>query len=153
MTGITNTRHAHLQELRIIAAVRFVAVRAVFHHGRVLPKKWSTALGMTGQAVLVDSALYQLTGIRRAMWVVAAGASDLTLAIGHVRRTLQLRPSHDVALQSQLWLLLLYPFVFCEGGVKARVRGQRDLQLLFNLVAIHARHASRFVRATLPKQM
>jgi hypothetical protein len=84
VTGIAYTRHPQLQELRIIAAMRFVAVRAVFHHGRVFPKEWATALGVAGEAVLVYRALNQLAGIGRAMWVVATGACDLAFPIRHM---------------------------------------------------------------------
>ena len=55
--------------------------------------------------------------------------------------------------QAQLGLLHLHTFVFGKGRVKTRFRGQRDLQFLLDLMAIHASHASGFVGAALPEQM
>ena len=37
VAGIADSRHAHLQQLWVAGAVRFVAVRAIFHDRRVLP--------------------------------------------------------------------------------------------------------------------
>jgi hypothetical protein len=63
MAGIAHTRHAHLKELRVIAAMRFVAIGAVFHNRRVLPEKWTAALRVATQAILVNGALNELAGI------------------------------------------------------------------------------------------
>ena len=78
---------------------------------------------MATDAVLVDRALQQLTRIGAAVRVVATGAGDLALAIGHVRRALQLRPPHLVALQAQFRLRLLGADMFGERRAVARVNG------------------------------
>src|SRR5689334_1060179 len=101
VAGIAHARHAHLQQLRIIASMGLVAVGAVLHHRRVLPQERTTALRMAAQAVLVHCSLDQLARIRRAMRIVAAGARYLALAIRHVRRTLQLGATHLVALEAK----------------------------------------------------
>ena len=107
--------------MRVAAAVRLMAVGAVLHDRRMLPKKWTPAFGMASEAVLVDRALKQLARIRTPVGVVAAGARDLAFAIRHVRGALQLRPTHLVALQAQFRLWLLGADVFGEGCAIARV--------------------------------
>ena len=87
--------------------MRIVAIGAVLHHWRMLPKKWSTPLGVAAVAVLIHRGLEQLRRIGAAVGIVAAGAGDLTLPIRHVGRTLQLRSPHLVALQAQLRLSFL----------------------------------------------
>ena len=119
VAGIAHSRHTHLQELRVVAPVRFVAVRTVLHDGRVLPQEWPSTLRMAGQAVLVDCALYKLAWIRGAMRVVTARARHLAFPVWHVRRPLQLCPSHHMALQTQLRLLLLHALVFGKRGIEA----------------------------------
>ena len=59
---VANPGHPDLEQLRIAAAVRIVAVGAVFHDRRMLPQKWSPAFGVAGEAVLVHRALNQLAG-------------------------------------------------------------------------------------------
>ena len=102
---IADARHAYLQKLRIVAAVRFVAVGAIFEYRRMLPKKRSAAFGVATQAVFVGGRLDQLLGIGRAVRIVAARAGDLPFAVGHMRGTLQLPATHLVALQAQLRLV------------------------------------------------
>ena len=95
---IANARHARLQQLRVAGAVRFMAVRAVLHHWRVLPHEGTAAFGVATQTVFVGGALDELLGIGRSVRIVATGAGHLALAVGHVRRALQLRPAHLVTL-------------------------------------------------------
>jgi len=153
VAGVANARHAHFQELWIIAAVRFVAVGAVFEHRRVLPEERTPAFGMTTQAVFVGGRLDQLLGIRRAVGIVAAGAGDFAFAIGHVRRALQLPAAHLVALEAQFWLSHFYALIIRERLAIARVRRDADMHALLDLVAIHAGDAAGFVRAALPEQV
>src|ERR1700694_3168282 len=70
MTGIAHARHAHLKELRVVAAVGFVAIRAVFHYRRVLPEEGTAAFRVAAQAILINSALNELAGIGRTMRVM-----------------------------------------------------------------------------------
>jgi hypothetical protein len=84
MAGVAYPRHAHLQQLRIVGAVSFVAVCAALYDGRVLPKEWTAPFGMAGQAVFVDGALDQLPWIRRSMGIVAGRTRHLTFPVGHV---------------------------------------------------------------------
>ncbi len=100
VAGIANTRHANFQQLRIIRPMGLMAVRAVFHHRRMFPEKRPTPLRMATQAVFVRCALDELLGIGRAMRIVAARASHFAFPIRHVRRPLQLRSTHLMALQA-----------------------------------------------------
>ena len=88
VAGVADARHTDLQELGIVRAMGFMAIRTVFQHRRVLPEKGASALSVATQTVLVDRALNQLAGIGRAMWIMAACAGNLAFAIGHVRRPL-----------------------------------------------------------------
>src|SRR5262245_52210479 len=107
MTGITNARHSYFQQLRIVGAVGFVTISAVLHDRRVLPQEWPAPFRMAAQTIFSGVRLDQLFWIRTSMWIVATRASHLTFSIRHVRRTLQLRAPHLVALQTELGLLLL----------------------------------------------
>ena len=57
MAGVAHARHAHLQQLRIVAAVRLMAVGAVFEDRRVFPQERAAAFGVAAKAVLVGVAL------------------------------------------------------------------------------------------------
>ena len=50
---VANPRHAHLQQLWIAAAMGIVAVGAIFHHRRMLPKERPSPLGMAAQTVFI----------------------------------------------------------------------------------------------------
>ena len=84
VTGIAHPRHPHLKQLRVAGAVRFMAVNAALHHWRVLPQERATPFGMASQAILVHCCLPKLTGIGRAMGVMATGAGHLALTVWHV---------------------------------------------------------------------
>lgn len=153
MAGIANTRHACLQQLRVAGAMRLVAVRAVLHYRRVLPEKGTSPFGVAAQTVFIGGALQQLLGIGRTVRIVATGASYLAFAIRHVRRALQLCTPHLMALQAQLRLRFLYTPILRKRSVIAGIGRDRWVQFLFDIVAVYARHASGFMRATLPKEM
>ena len=53
MARVADPRHAYLEQLWIAAAMRIVAVGAVLHHRRMLPKKRPAPLGMAAQAILI----------------------------------------------------------------------------------------------------
>jgi hypothetical protein len=84
MAAVAHARHTHLEQLRIVCSMRFVAVRTILHHGRVFPKEWSTTLRMAAHAVLGYCWLNQLLGIGTAMWVMTSGAGHLALSVRHV---------------------------------------------------------------------
>jgi len=153
MAGIAHARHAHLQKLRIVAAVRFVAVGAIFEDRRMLPKEGPAAFGVAAQAVLVRGRLDQLLGIGGAVWIVAARAGDLALSVRHMRRALQLPAPHQVALQAQLGLVQFHPLVVREGLAVARIGRNADVDALLDLVAIDAGNAPRFVGTPFPEDV
>ena len=153
VTAVAYARHAHFQELRIVAAVRFVAVGAVFEDGRMFPEEGAAALGVATDAVFVGRGLDELLGVRRTMWIVATGTSDLTFAIGHMRGALQLGTAHLMALQAQFRLLHFHTLVVREGLAIPRVRGDADVNALFHLMTVHAGDSAGFVWAALPEDM
>src|SRR4029077_16819307 len=63
MAGIAHAWHGHLQELRVVAAVGLVAIRAVFHDWRVFPEEGAAPFRVAAQAILVNGALNELAGI------------------------------------------------------------------------------------------
>src|SRR5215472_12571279 len=104
MAGVAHAGHPYLQQLRVVRAMGFVAVRAILQYGRMRPEKRPTAFGVATETVLIGRALNELLWIRCAMRVVAAGAGHFALPIRHVRGALYLCPPHLVTLQAQLWL-------------------------------------------------
>src|SRR5260370_30926224 len=93
VAGITNARHAHLEQLRIVAAMRLVAVRTVFHNRRVFPDERPAALGVAAQAVFVGGALDELRGIWRPMRIVTTDAGKLSFAVPHCPVALPICPA------------------------------------------------------------
>ena len=88
MAGVAYTGHPYFQQLRVVRAMRFVAVRAVLHYGRMRPEEGPTAFGVATEAVLIGRALNELFWIRCAVRVVAAGAGHFAFPIRHVRGAL-----------------------------------------------------------------
>ena len=121
VAGIAHARHAHLEQLRIICAVRLMTVGAVFHDRRVLPEEGAATLGVAAQAVFIGGGLDELLGIWRAVRIMATCAGHLAFAIRHVRGTLQLRPPHLMTLQAKLRLFQLCATHVCERLAEARV--------------------------------
>ena len=157
VAGIAHSRHAHLQQLRVAAAVRLMAVGAVFHDGRMLPQKRTTAFGMTAVAILVDGALDELAWVRTSMRVVATGAGNLALAVRHVRGALQLRPAHLMALEAQSRLRLFGAYGGGKGCAVTRLRSQGRITLgraaVVDPMTVHASHGARLVRAASPEHL
>src|SRR3954470_8557504 len=118
VTGIAYARHAHLEQLRIAGAMRFMAVSTVLHHGWVFPQERTTAFRVATEAILVDGTLLKLTRIGRAVWIVATGAGNFAFAIRHVRGALQLRPPHLVTPQAEFGLHLLQASVLRQRRVE-----------------------------------
>jgi len=152
VAAIANARHAYLQQLWVVGAMRLMAIGAVFQYRRVLPQERTTAFGMAGEAVLVDRALNELLRVGSAVRVVTARARHLAFAIRHMRGALQLRAAHLVTPQTEFRLRLLDPPVLGQWSAVAGVRRERDLHLLFHLVAVDAGHPPRLVRAALPEE-
>ena len=147
---VAHPRHSHLEQLRVVCAMWFVAVRAVFHDRRVLPKEGPAALGVAAVAVLVCRSLEELVRVRRAMGIVAAGAGYLAFSVGHVRRALQLRAPHQVTLQAQF--RLLFPRLNVgQRRVEAGVRRKFPRLGFVPDMATHTSDVSRFVRAPIPE--
>ena len=82
---VADARHAYFEQLGVVAAVRFVAVCAVFQHRGMLPQERTASLRVAAQAVFVRSGLNELLGIRRAVGVMTTGAGHFAFAIRHVR--------------------------------------------------------------------
>ena len=152
VAGIANPRHAHSQQLRIVAAMRLVAVGAVLHDRRMLPEEGTAPLGVAAETVLGGRGLQQLLWIGTSVRVMATGAGHLAFAIGHVRRALQLGAAHLMALQAEFRLGFLRPLVFGEGCRVTSLRRQRRVNLLFHLMTLHAGNSARFVGAAFPEQ-
>jgi hypothetical protein len=153
VTGIAHPRHPHLKQLRVAGAVRLMAVNAILHDWWVLPQERATPFGMASQAILVHRGLPKLAWIGRAMRVMAAGASHFAFPVWHVRGALQLRSTHLVTPQAKFRLRFFQAFVFRKRCVEARFMGQWRMKLLMRLVAIHASHGPRFVRAASPEKL
>ena len=130
-----------------------MAVNTVLHYGRVFPEERPPSLGVAAQAILIHCGLPKLAWIGRAMRVMAAGASHFAFPVWHVRGALQLRSTHLVTPQAEFRLRFFQAFVFREGCVEARLMGQWRMKFLMRLVAIHASHGPRFVRAASPEKL
>jgi len=153
VTGIAHARHPHFKQLRVAGAVRFMAVNAVLHNRRVLPQERASPFGMASQAILVHGCLPKLAWIGRAMRVMATGASHFAFPVWHVRGALQLCSAHLVTPKAKFRLRFFQTFVFRERCVEARLMGQWRMKFLMRLVAIHASHGPRFVRAASPEKL
>src|ERR1043166_1409160 len=130
-----------------------MAVNTVLHHWRVLPPERATPFGVATQAILVDRGLPKLTRIGRSVRVMAARAGHFALPVRHVRGSLQLRSAHLVTPKAKFRLGFFQAFVFRKRRVEARLVGQRKMKFLMPLVAIHASHGPRFVRAASPEKL
>src|SRR5437879_3488893 len=73
---LAEPRRLRFQQLRVAGAVSFVAIEAVLHHRRMLPKERPSALGMALIARRVDGSFDQQLRIGSAMHVMAVGARD-----------------------------------------------------------------------------
>jgi hypothetical protein len=121
VTGITNTRHTYFEELRVIRAMGFMAICTILHDRRMFPEERSPAFRVAAETILVDGALDELAGIRRAMRIMATRAGNLAFTVGHVRGPLQLRATHGMTPQAQFRLLLFHPGVFRERLAESRI--------------------------------
>lgn len=104
MTLSAQPRVGHFEQPIVYRSVRLVTVGAVFHHRRVLMQKRTAAFGMAGIAIFVDAGLLELGRIGRAVRIVAACASQLSLPHGHVGRTHQLSFPLQMTLTAHLGL-------------------------------------------------
>ena len=152
VTGITDTRHSHFQQLRVIGSMRLVTSRAILHYRRVFPEKGAAALGMTRQTILRYRRLNQLFWIRTPVRVMTTRAGDLAFAIRHMRRALELSFPHLVTLQTQFRFRLLCAVQICQRRIEPGIG--RELQALRSVsgVAVDAGYGPRLVRAPFPEQ-
>lgn len=66
------------------SAVGFVAVQAIFHHGRMFPEQWTAFSSVTAVTGFVKRGSVQHPGCQRTMWLVTirAGHQSLTYRMG-----------------------------------------------------------------------
>src|SRR5262245_50929808 len=69
VAGVTYSRHPHFEQLRIVGAVRLVAIRAILHNRRVFPEERSATLGVAAQAIFSGGRLYELLRMSAAVRV------------------------------------------------------------------------------------
>src|SRR5258708_38751144 len=62
MAVVAHAWHANFQQLRVVAAVRFVAISAVFEYRRVVPHGWGAPRRGGGQGILLCGGLGVLRG-------------------------------------------------------------------------------------------
>src|SRR5262249_8674953 len=133
--------------------MRFMAVNTVLHYGRVFPQERATSLGVATQAILIHCGLPKLAWIGRAVRVMTTGAGHFAFPVWHVGGALQLRSAHLMTPKAKFRLGFSETFVFCKRCVEASLVGQGRMQFLMGLVAIHACHGPRFVRAASPDNL
>ena len=92
-----------LEQPVINGAVGFMAVGAIFKRRRMRPEERSASLGVAGITVFVDAGLFELGRIRRAVRIMAVGASELSFSHRHVRRAHELGVSLQVALAANFY--------------------------------------------------
>ena len=148
MALLAEPGRADLQQLRILGAVRVMARRAIFHHRRMLPQERPAPFRMTLVTGLIHRGFDQQLRIGSAVRIVAIRARHLSFSKRHVRRALQLRPAHRVALEADLHLGLFDECLI--GGQRLHKAAPRNGRL-HDLVTRHAGHPSGLVRAPLPE--
>src|SRR3990170_5347882 len=124
MATLTEPGPIHRQQLLVIGTVRLMAIQTVLSHGRMLPKKRSTLIGMALITILVNRSFRQEFFIRRTVRIVTIAALYFSFPERHVGGTLHLRSSLLVTLEADFKLRS-----FCKEFLWRR--------WLHNLVAIH----------------
>jgi hypothetical protein len=152
MTALTQPRRADFQQLRIAGAVRIMAVHAVLHDWRMLPDERAAPFRVAFITGLIHGGRDEKFWIRASVRVVAVGAGNLPLPHRHMRRPLELRPAHGMALEANLHLRIFGEQPIVGQRLLKTCRCQRFLGLLVDLVARRAAHAPRLVLAPAPKQ-
>ena len=112
---------------------------------------------MATDAVLVDRALQQLARVRTSVRVVTTGAGNLARDRA-CAKSAELCSPHSVALQAQFRLRFPGAYVFGEGRAVARVCSSQSCipfsgASVVNLMAVHAGHGPRLVRAAPPEHL
>src|SRR5215471_1030096 len=130
-------RPLHLQHKLFGRAVRVVAIETVFAHRRVLPKKWTTLLGMALVASIVHRVRAQHRLGSSAVRIMAVRTGDLAFAQRHVGREIILGAAIFVTLVAGVW---------SESGLQLEFAGH----LFHDGVAIRAHQSARLVRAAVP---
>ena len=146
---LAETGHTGFQQLRARGTVRFMAVHAIFHHGRMLPQEGTAPLRVTRVTILVDRALDQQLGIGSAMRIMAIRAGDLSFSKRHVRRAHHLSTAQLVALKADFHSRFLDELTVPRQRLIKTERGNVGLH---DLVTGNTGQAAGFVGAPFPKQ-
>ena len=77
-------RVGNLEQPVVDGSVRLVAVSTIFKRRGMRPKKWAAPLGVTGVAVLINTGLFELRRIWRAMRIVTVRANELSFSKRHM---------------------------------------------------------------------
>src|SRR5262245_16147438 len=104
MTRSAEPRVRDFEEPIIDGSVGLMAIATVFKYRRMCPQKWPSPLGVTGVTVLIDAGLFELGRIGGAVRIVAARTNELSFSHRHMRRTIELRVSLQVALAANFYL-------------------------------------------------
>jgi len=143
-------RIGDLEQPIVHRPMRLVAIRAIFDNGRMLVQERAAPFGMAGKTILVDARLLKLRRIRRAVGIVTARASQLSLPYRHMGRPHQLGLALQMTLTAHLRLRSLIeerrPVV--DLGELVAVRG-----FLHQRVTVDASHAAVGMRAHLPVRL
>ena len=143
----TESRHPRLEQALVNGAVRIMAVGTIIEDRRMFKEEGTASFRVTGVTVFVYAGLFELRGIGRAVRVMAIGAGNFPFPQRHVRRTLELSQSLQVALEANLCLGPLIE----ENGL---VSNLRELVLrarfLHDRMAVHAGDTAPRARPPLP---
>jgi hypothetical protein len=93
---------ADLQQLGAHRAVRVMAIEAVLHDRRVLPKEGAAALRVALVAGLIDGGCDEKFWVGSSVRVVAVRAGDHSLSKRHVGGALEFGPAHRMTPETDL---------------------------------------------------
>jgi hypothetical protein len=138
---------SNLEQSVVDGSVRLVTVSAIFKRRWMHPEERAPPLGMTGVAVFINTGLFELCRIGRAMRIVATRANEFPLSERHMGG------AHELGLSLQMTLTA--NFYFCPPIEKWRLF--TDLNELIPIgcflhhgMAIDTANAAARVRARVP---
>src|SRR5262249_60156247 len=88
----------------IDGSVGLMAIATVFKYRWMCPQKWPAPLGVAGGTVFIDAGLFEVGRVGGAVRVMAVRTGKLAFAHRHMRRTIELRVSLQVALPRNFFL-------------------------------------------------
>src|SRR5262245_30706384 len=88
----------------IDGSVGLMAIATVCKYRRMCPQKRPAPLGVAGITVLIDARLFELGRIGSAVRIMAARTDELSFSHRHMRRTIELGVSLQVALTANFYL-------------------------------------------------